>query len=455
MGRRIVVVGGGAAGGTAAQFARKTDRNAEITVFEAGKYPQYSKCALPYLISKKVKNVVEFSEEWFKHANINLLLGTMVKEVDVKSRRVLAEHDGETIETGYDSLILATGANSAIPPIPGVVNESGGLTKGVFLLRTLDDAYAISSFIPRVQHAVIVGAGAIGLEMAEALYSHGVKVTVVEMLPSILPGMLDSDTAGVLQKAIPEDILILTGHRVLGVEKEGDVVKKVSVENEEGEQKTLEADMVLIATGIKANSEVAKKIGCKIGEYGGVSIDGRCRTSLEGVYAVGDCTEYLDFVTQKPFLVGLGSIAVRQGIVAGVNAAGGRMFLPEGFVQTRTTKLFGVEVAAVGPTLKQIQNINPVTGRFTGGTLPDYFPGGEEVTVKVAVNPADGVVVAAQAVGVDAAQRINVFACAIMNKMSVEALSQMETAYAPPVAPTLDPLTIACDVARMRYVRKR
>ncbi|RLF26351.1 MAG: NAD(FAD)-dependent dehydrogenase, partial [Thermoplasmata archaeon] len=121
----------------------------------------------------------------------------------------------------------------------------------------------------------------------------------------------------------------------------------------------------------------------------------------------------------------------------------------------RTTKLFGVEVAAVGPTLKQIQNINPVTGRFTGGTLPDYFPGGEEVTVKVAVNPADGVVVATQAVGVDAAQRINVFACAIMNKMSVEALSQMETAYAPPVAPTLDPLTIACDVARMRYVRKR
>ncbi|HEC81815.1 MAG TPA: NAD(FAD)-dependent dehydrogenase, partial [Thermoplasmatales archaeon] len=441
MSRRIVVVGGGAAGGTAAQFARKTDRKAEITVFEAGAYPQYSKCALPYLISKRVEDVIEFSREWFERANINLFLETVVKEVDVKGKRVVAEHGGETIEKEYDSLIIATGANSVVPPIPGVRSKDGGLAKGVFLLRTLDDAHGISAFLPKVKHAVIVGAGAIGLEMTEALHALGVKVTVVEMLPSILPGMLDEDMANLLQRVMPEDVTVFTGRRVTRVEREGDAVKSVVIEDEKGEQQTIDADLVLIATGVKANVEVAKKIGCRLGDYGGVVVDEGCRTSLKDVYAVGDCTEYFDFVTKKLFPVGLGSIAVRQGIVAGVNAAGGRMFLPEGFVQTRTTKLFGVEVAAVGPTANQVEDFKPVTGRFTGSSLPDYFPGGQDVTVKVIVNPSEGVVIGAQAVGENAAQRINTFACAVMNMMSIEMLSQLETAYAPPVAPTLDPLT--------------
>jgi len=455
MSREIVVVGGGAAGGTAAQFAKKTDREAEVTVFEAEEYPQYSKCALPYFISKKVEHVIEFTSEWFKRSRITLFLETTVKKVDVKKKKVVAEKkNGEVIEKEYDSLIIATGARSAIPPIPGVKDKEV-VTKNVFSLRTLDDAYAIASYLPSVKHAVIVGAGAIGLEMAEALYTHGVKVTVVEMLPSILPGMLDKDMADTLQKMIPHDITIFTSHKVAKVNREGDVVNEVIIEDENGKQQTLETEMVLIATGIKANVELAKKTGCKIGGNGGIVVDRRCQTTQRNIYAVGDCTEYIDFVTRKPFLVGLGSIAVRQGIVAGVNAAGGDRVLPDGFVQTRTTKLFGVEVAAVGPTTKQLENLQPITGRFTGSSLPDYFPGGEDVTVKVLINPVDGVLLGAQALGSNAAQRINTFTCAVMNKMSIERLSQLETAYAPPIAPTLDPITIACDVARMKYGRRK
>ncbi|HEB37167.1 MAG TPA: NAD(FAD)-dependent dehydrogenase, partial [Thermoplasmatales archaeon] len=145
---------------------------------------------------------------------------------------------------------------------------------------------------------------------------------------------------------------------------------------------------------------------------------------------------------------------VKQGIVAGINAAGGNAKLPEGFLQTRTTQLFGMEIAAVGPVLNQMPDKKPVTGKFTGSSLPDYFPGGREITVKVLVDPKDGTLIGAQAIGENAAQRINVFACAIMNRMSANDFVKMETAYAPPIAPTLDPISIACDVARMRYGRK-
>ena len=453
MDRRIVIIGGGAAGGTAAQFARKTDRKAKVTIFEAGKYPQYSKCALPHLISKTLDNVIEFDEKWFERANIELFLETVVEKIDWNNKKIVARRGTETIEKKFDSLIIATGAEPVVPPIKGI-KEGNSLVNGVFVLRTIDDAYAISSFLPKVKRAVIVGAGAIGLEMAEALHKFNVKITVIEMLPSILPGVLDKDMGDILQKKIPSDIEIFTNHKLIEVASNGSAVESVVIEDEEGNHQTVNADMVLISTGIKANVELARSLGCSIGEKGGIIIDKKCQTSVKNIYAVGDCTQYVDFVTGKPFLVGLGSMAVKQGIVAGINAAGGNAKLPEGFLQTRTTQLFGMEIAAVGPVLNQMPDKKPVTGKFTGSSLPDYFPGGREITVKVLVDPKDGTLIGAQAIGENAAQRINVFACAIMNRMSANDFVKMETAYAPPIAPTLDPISIACDVARMRYGRK-
>jgi NADH oxidase (H2O2-forming) len=443
MNRKIVIIGGGAGGGTAAQFARKTDRKASITIFEAGRYSQYSKCALPYLISKIVDNVVEFGEEWFERANIELLLETVVESVE--SKKIIGRRGSETIERSFDSLIIATGAESVIPPIKGMKKDS------VFSLRNLDDARAISSL--KIKRALIIGAGSIGLEMAEALYHLDVKVTVIELLPFILPSMLDKDMADILERNIPKDIEILTNCRVIEVIEKKNAIFSAIVEDEEKNRLTIDTDMVLVSAGIRANTKLAESIGCKIGERGGIVIDDRCQTSVENVYAVGDCTEYLDFVTGKPFLVGLGSIAVRQGIVAGINAAGGDVRLPRGFLQTRTSKLFGIEVAAVGPTSRLMER-EPITGRFRGRTLPEYFPGGEEVTVKVLVDPEDGTIVGAQTLGEGAALRANVFACAIMNKTSVNRFVQMETAYAPPIAPALDPITVACDVARKKLSRR-
>jgi len=449
MARSIVVIGGGAAGGTAAQFAKKTDRNAEVTIFEKGKYPQYSKCALPYFISGKVEDVIEFSEKWFERAGIDLYLETEVKEVDLKDRVVIAEKNGESIEKKFDSLIIATGADPSVPPIDGIY-DGEKIKKGVFSLRTLDDAKEIKNFLREVENISIIGAGLIGLELSEAFYELGKSVKIIEILPSILPGMIDQDLAELVYQKIKDKVEIFVNHRVKKIDGK-DEVESIVVEGKDGDEKEFDADMVILATGIRPNTKIAESIGCKMGEKRGIVVDKRSMTSVKDVYAAGDCTEYKDFVTGKAIPVGLGSIGVRQAMVAGVNAAGGNAVLPEGFLQTRTTRIFDVEISAVGPLSKEIEN--SVQGKYSGKTLPHYFPGGEDIVIKTVINNA-GEIVSAQAVGVGSALRINTFACAIYNKMKIEEFVKLETAYAPPIAPTLDPMIISADIVRYRYGRK-
>ncbi len=449
MARSIVIIGGGAAGGTAAQFAKKTDRNAEVTIFEKGKYPQYSKCALPYFISGKVEDVIEFSEKWFERAGIDLYLETEVKEVDLKDRVVIAEKNGESIEKKFDSLIIATGADPSVPPIDGIY-DGEKIKKGVFSLRTLDDAKEIKNFLREVEDISIIGAGLIGLELSEAFYELGKSVKIIEILPSILPGMIDQDLAELVYQKIKDKVEIFVNHRVKKINGK-DEVESIVVEGKDGDEKEFDADMVILATGIRPNTKIAESIGCKMGETRGIVVDKRSMTSIKDVYAAGDCTEYKDFVTGKAIPVGLGSIGVRQAMVAGVNAAGGNALLPEGFLQTRTTRIFDVEISAVGPLSKEIEN--SVQGKYSGKTLPHYFPGGEDIVIKTVINNS-GEIVSAQAVGVGSALRINTFACAIYNKMNVEEFVKLETAYAPPIAPTLDPMIISADIARYRYGRK-
>jgi NADH oxidase (H2O2-forming) len=176
---------------------------------------------------------------------------------------------------------------------------------------------------------------------------------------------------------------------------------------------------------------------------------------VENVYAVGDCTEYRDFVTNEPLTIGLGSIVVRQGITAGTNAAGGSSTLPPGVLMSRTSEFFGIEIAAVGPVKQGMHHLPVVFGKYTGCSKPDYFPGKEPITMKVGVHEETGVILSAQAVGSNAAQRINTIACAILSKTPVEEFRKLETTYAPPIAPTLDAVTLVCDVAAMRLARKR
>jgi NADH oxidase (H2O2-forming) len=452
--KNIIVIGCGAGGGTAAQFARKTDRKSTITIFEKEKYPQYSKCGLPYAISReipKINDLVEFSEDWFKKANIDLYLDTIVKKIDVKKKIVYAKKDGKTIEKPFNSLVICTGAKPFIPPIENVN------ANGVFVVRTINDAKNILSNIKSGKNATIVGAGLIGLEMADNLRKKGMKITIVEALPRILSNNLDEDMAEIVSKQIPDDIKVLTNYFVVKCETENKKIIKVSIKNNlSGERKSIDTDILILAAGTKPETSLAKAIGCKIGNTGGIVVNKKCETSIKDIYAVGDCTEFMDFVTVKPALVGLGSIAVRQAIAAGTNAAGGNYELLKGVLNTSTSEFFGAEIAAVGPTLNAVEkDFSVVTGRFNGSSLPEYFPGGKPISIKIFVDKYTGIIMGAQAVGNNAAQRINTFACAILGELDVETMRRLETAYAPPIAPTLDAITLVCDIVSMKLSRKK
>lgn len=448
-----MIIGCGAGGGTAAQFARKTDRKASITIFEKGKYPQYSKCALPYVLSgiiTNASNLIEFSEEWFKKNNIDLFLNTVVEKIDENKKIVYAKKDGNVIQKSYDSLIICTGAKPSIPPIQNID------TKGVFVVRTIDDIKSILSWVKEGKNATVIGAGFIGLEVADNLYKKGMKINIVENLSNILPTVFDEDISKMVLDKIPKDILVFTNHLATKIESKNGKISKVLIKNNSsGKEKKIDTDVLVIATGIKPEISIAKDAGCKIGKTGGIIVDNKSETSVKNMYAVGDCTEYIDFVTKQPVLVGLGSIAVRQGIAAGTNAAGGDYRLPNGVLQTFTSHFFDLEVAGVGPSTTSLKNISSISGKFSGFSLPKYYPGGKPITIKILVDEKSSKILNVQAVGDNASQRINTFACAILAGMDVETFRKLETAYAPPISPTLNAETLVCDAVSLKLKRKR
>jgi len=422
----IVVIGCGAGGATAAQFARKHDRNATITIFEKGPYPQYSKCALPLVLAGELtpESIVEFSQDWFDKNNIDLHLKTVVERVDLKNKAVVTA-DGKY---GYDTLIIATGASPFSPVKPH------GRT---FFLRTLEDVEAIDHASKMSTSAIIIGGGLIGLETAEALHHRGLDVTVIEYLASPLLAIVDPDVSIEVCKRI-SGIKMHFSHKITEIADQDDMI--VTAIDEQGRDVAFSADMVVVATGNRPNVDLVPDLARQA-----IVVNERCQTMNKSVYAVGDCTQYNDVVGNDT-VIGLGSIAVRQAMVAGENAVGGNATMPP-LVAARTTEIFGVELAGVGPTSMQLP-FNPISGKFTGKTRPKYMLG-ETVLVKVLAD-IDGTIVGAQAVGPAAAQRINKFAVAVQTGMHLASFIKIETAYAPTVAPIIDVSTMACTIAQCR-----
>jgi len=454
--REIVIVGCGAGGGTAAQLARKTDRKANITVFEKGPYPQYSKCGLPYTISGKIQkplDLIEFSEDWFKKAKIDLFLNTNVETIDTDKKIIYARKEKDLIEKNYDKVIIATGSKPFIPPIENIKSENK-LVNGVFVLRTIDDAEKISNFIKKGSSAVIVGAGFIGLELAESFKKKGLKVTLIEALENILPRVFDNDMSDLIEREISDQIHIITNHLVTKIETQNNTISNVVIkDNNTNSEAKIKTDILVIATGCKSKAGLAKNAGCLLGKCGGIVVSNKSETSVKNIYAVGDCTEFIDYISKKDVPIGLGSIAVRQAVAAGINAAGGEYALPDGVLQTCTSTFFGLEVAAVGLSNKELSDYKIVSAKYNGSSLPEYFPGGKKITIKLNVDEKTKRILGAQAAGNKAAQRINTFACAILADLDIETLRKLETAYAPPIAPTLDAETLVCDIVSMKLNR--
>jgi NADH oxidase (H2O2-forming) len=378
---------------------------------------------------------------------VNAHLGVKVTHIDHSARRLIAEGAGGSITEEYDALILATGASNADPPIKGL-NK-----KRIYGLRTMDDAKALAQEAGKAKRIVIIGGGLVGMEAAEALHERGVQITVVEFLPNVLLAMVDPDMAEVIEQHCREHgLTILTDTAALEVTG-GDSPSSVLLKNRATEETSeIPTDAVIVATGVRANTGLAQSIGVEIGPTRGIRVDDRLQTNLKGVYACGDCAEHVDFVTRKPMMGGLGTVAVRQARVAGINAAGGDIRFP-GIVGAKVTKLFGLEIASTGLSedLAKRFGVELVKGSVKGGTKPPYYLGGKEIKVKTYYLKESGRLVGGQLVGVeDAAMRLNVITMGIQSGIDAAQFFDFENCYAPAICDTWDPLVTSADAARRR-----
>jgi len=446
MARRIIVVGANAAGVEAASAARKKDRTAEITLITQEKTAGYSRCGLPFVIGGQIpsfKDLIVYPPAYFQMLKLNLKTETKVTAVNTNEKTVTAVDKAGTAESlQYDSLVIATGADAFMPPIKGREKQ------GILSLRNLEDGEEILQEVQNgAKSAVIMGAGLIGLETGVALIERGLKVTIVEMLPQILPQMLDADMAKLVQEHLQEKgMCILTEKRV--EEFLGD--DKVTAIMAGGEK--IEADLFISAFGVRANTKLAAESGIPLGETHAIKTNGRMETDVKDVYAVGDCAEAPSILTHKPTCAQLGTIAVRQGKVAGKNAGGGYALF-SGILASAVTRLFDTETGVTGLTEKAAQRarIEVVTGAISSKTKADYYPNALPIKVKLVVEKESQRIVGAQIIGgEEVTQRINALSFGIQKGMTVRELAKADTAYAPPVCETWEPMVLAAEMVLMK-----
>jgi NADH oxidase (H2O2-forming) len=444
--RRIIVVGANASGVEAASAARKKDRTAEITLLTLEKNAGYSRCGLPFVIGgviPRFRDLIVYPPAYFQMLKLNLRTETKVTAVDTKEKTVaIVGKDGATETLAYDSLVIATGADAFMPPIKGREKQ------GILSLRGLEDGERIDAAVKAgAKSAVIMGAGLIGLETGVALIERGLKVTIVEMLPQILPQMLDADMAKMVQEHLEsKGMCILTGKTV--EEFLGD--EKVTAIMAGGER--IEADLFISAFGVRANTKLAVDAGIPLGETRAIKTNARMETDVKDVYAVGDCAESPNIITHKPTCAQLGTIAVRQGKVAGANAAGDYALFT-GILASAVTRLFEVEAGVTGLTENAAarNRIEVVTGAISSKTKADYYPTAKPIKVKLVVEKESQRIIGAQIIGgEEVTQRINALSFAIQKQMTVRELAKADTAYAPPLCETWEPMVLAAEMVLMK-----
>ncbi len=431
---RILIIGAVAAGTSAAAKARRNDEEAEIVIYEKDTHISYSGCGMPYYIGGEVEEgetLTPRNPEFFNSKyNVTIKTKHEVLKLDVEKKQLEIKNlvTGDVFTDGYDKLILATGANAVIPPIKGVDKSH------VFSLRNINDMYKIKGFINEKspKKAVIVGTGFIGLEMAENLKALVMDVTMVELLPQVSPG-LDEDMALLVEEHLEKKgVRVLTKTSVKEVSEKGIFLSS-------GEE--LEAELVILATGVRPNVSLAKEAGIVLGETGAIKVNSYMETSVEGVYGAGDCIEQYHSVTGKPVYRPLGSTANKTGRIAGNNVTGGNLEF-RGVLGTGIYKIFDLTVAQTGLTEKEAvkegydisvsHNIKP--------DRPEYM-GGKEMTIKSVADKKDGRLLGVQIVGPQGVdKRIDVFVALISFGAKVQDLVHLDLAYAPPFSTTKDPV---------------
>jgi NADPH-dependent 2,4-dienoyl-CoA reductase/sulfur reductase-like enzyme len=443
--RRLVVVGGVAAGLSAALRARRLDPDLDVAVFERTGYCAYSACGLPYLVAGAVvdhRALVARTPADLAKEGVAVALHHEVTEVDPRAGRVRVRDldAGTERDEPFDALLLATGGRARLP-FPGMD------LPGAFFVRTVEDGLAIRAALEheRPARAVIAGGGYIGLEMAEALRARGVATTLVEMLPRVLP-LVDAEIAADIEAELGRHgVEVRTSTRVEAVE--GDVrVRRVVVSGAGGEgTEAIDVDLVVVGVGVTPDTSLAAAGGVPLGARGAVATDEGMRSGLEGVWAAGDCAETRHRLHDGPAYVPLGTTANKQGRVAGATIAGRDETFP-GVVGTAALKVFDLGVARTGLSEAEAAEarLDAVGATIVHRSRAGYYPGVAPLRVKLVVERSGGRLLGAQLAGPEGAPlRVDVVAAALHAGATVDDLGAFDLAYAPPFAPVWDPLLIA------------
>ncbi len=443
MAERLVVIGGVAAGMSAASRARRLRPDIEILVFEKSGFVSYGSCGLPYFVSDIIKDhnhLVVYDAKFFKEKrNIDVFLHHEALEIFPAKKTILVKNleSGDEFEVKYDKLVIATGARAVRPNVKGID------LKGIFTIRLLEDGIAIKNFVREnsPKKALIVGAGYIGMEMAEALVSLGLDVVMVEQMPNIL-GTMDDEINEVVETELQKNgVRLLKSTSVKEFIGSDGFVKKAVLNNGE----ILDTQIVVIGAGIKPNSEIASRAGIELGRTGAIAVNQKMETNTPSIYSAGDCAEAFHLVLNRPVYIPLGTTANKQGKVAGENAVGGNALF-KGIVGTAVFKVFDLEVARTGISEKQAKDegFDYVSTVIEHGSRAHYYPGGDKIRVKVIADKKTGRLLGAEMIGRDGvAKRIDIFATALQAKLTVDEVAQLDLSYAPPFAPVWDPVLIA------------
>ncbi len=443
---KFLIVGGVAGGATAAARIRRNTENAEIILFEKGAYISYANCGLPYyiggVIEERERLFVQTPEAFGKRFNIDVRINSEVMHIDVAKKAVhVRTKDGEEYVETYDKLLLSPGASPVRPPLPGIDSE------GIFTLRNVADTDRIKSYMQQhsVQKAVIVGGGFIGLEMAENLHHAGAEVAVVEMANQVM-GPIDYSMASLVhQHLLEKGVQLYLEQAVDSFSRENN---RLIVNFKSGIR--LEADLVLLSIGVRAETRLAQEAGLQLGEMKGIYVNQYLQTSDKDIYAVGDAIEYPHPITGKPWLNFLAGPANRQARIVADNMVFGNTVTYEGSIGTSIAKVFDMTVASTGlpaKRLKQMQ-IPYLSATIHSGSHAGYYPGALQMDIKITFSSTDGRLYGAQIVGYDGVdKRIDQYALAIKQGLTVEQLTRLEHAYAPPFSSAKDPVAISGYVA--------
>lgn len=441
---RVVFVGAGGAGLTTAFTLARKRPDMKITLFSKDPVVAYSQCGMPFVLDKKIESfdkLILYTPEVFKDLGLDVRTGTAITGIDLEAKAVTIE-GGEAVE--YGKLVISTGSVPFVPPVPGVN------LNGVYRLLTLEDGKRLAEAMDNIESVVIIGGGPIGLETAPAFLDRFIDVTIVERMPQLMPGALDPDMTKMLEDHLKEKgAVVITGKGVDSINGK-DKVESVSVGGE-----TIKADMVLLAAGVKPNVELAKKAGIDIGPAGGIDVDEHFRVKKSGkvlndIYAAGDCVEEVNAITGRKVVCAIGTVANRQaGYLADELMGTGKPYGP--VLCPAITVIGDLQVGSVGLTTRACESagIKSVSFKAKSNTRARYYPEGTQLDIKLI---ADGQrIVGAQIVGKEGVHgRINVLTLAIRQRMTPAELADIETCYAPPVSPMIDPITYTAEMLALR-----